>query len=126
MNERLRSLPPYPMVRLEVWRSELADRGIRVFDFGTGDPREPTPELLRQAMIEGIDAANDVPGVTVFHAGTALRDGAVVTNGGRVLTVTAIGADLDEAAERAYRGADAISFEGKMMRRDIGWRARRS
>jgi phosphoribosylamine--glycine ligase len=41
-----------------------------------------------------------------------------------VLTVTAIGRTLDEAAERAYRAADAITFEGKMLRRDIGWRAR--
>ena len=61
MNERLRNLPPYPMVRLEVWRAELADRGVRVFDFGTGDPREPTPEILRQTMIEGIDAVSQYP-----------------------------------------------------------------
>jgi phosphoribosylamine--glycine ligase len=75
-------------------------------------------------VIRGLEAAAAVPGVTVFHAGTAERDGAIVTNGGRVLTVTAIGRTLDEAAERAYRAADAITFEGKMLRRDIGWRAR--
>ncbi|MCA8976165.1 MAG: aminotransferase class I/II-fold pyridoxal phosphate-dependent enzyme [Planctomycetes bacterium] len=61
MNDRLRNLPPYPMVRLEVWRSELIDRGVTVYDFGTGDPREPTPEILRQAMIEGIDAVSQYP-----------------------------------------------------------------
>ena len=72
----------------------------------------------------GLDEAAKVEGVTVFHAGTVERDGAIVTSGGRVLTVTAIGATLDEAAERAYRAADAIHFEGKMLRRDIGWRAR--
>ena len=75
-------------------------------------------------VIHGLEAAAAVEGVTVFHAGTTERDGAIVTNGGRVLTVTAIGATLDEAAERAYRAADAITFEGKMLRRDIGWRAR--
>jgi phosphoribosylamine--glycine ligase len=75
-------------------------------------------------VIHGLEAAAAVEGVTVFHAGTTERDGAIVTNGGRVLTVTAIGGTLDEAAERAYRAADAITFEGKMLRRDIGWRAR--
>jgi len=75
-------------------------------------------------VIHGLDEAAKVEGVTVFHAGTVERDGAIVTSGGRVLTVTAIGATLDEAAERAYRAADAIHFEGKMLRRDIGWRAR--
>jgi phosphoribosylamine--glycine ligase len=75
-------------------------------------------------VIHGLEAAAAVEGVTVFHAGTTERDGAIVTNGGRVLTVTAIGRTLDEAAERAYRAADAITFEGKMLRRDIGWRAR--
>jgi len=61
MNDRLRNLPAYPMVRLESWRSELVDRGVAVFDFGTGDPREPTPELLRQAMIDGVDAVSQYP-----------------------------------------------------------------
>jgi phosphoribosylamine--glycine ligase len=75
-------------------------------------------------VIHGLDAAAAVPGVTVFHAGTAERDGAMVTSGGRVLTVTAIGSSLDEAAERAYRAADAIHFDGMMLRRDIGWRSR--
>jgi phosphoribosylamine--glycine ligase len=75
-------------------------------------------------VIHGLDAAAAVEGVTVFHAGTTERDGAIVTHGGRVLTVTAVGATLDQAAERAYRAADAITFEGKMLRRDIGWRAR--
>jgi phosphoribosylamine--glycine ligase len=74
--------------------------------------------------ITGLDAAAAVEGVHVFHAGTAEQDGQLVTKGGRVLTVTAVGDTLDQAAERAYRAADAISFEGKMLRRDIGWRAR--
>ena len=76
-------------------------------------------------VITGLAEANAVEQVTVFHAGTALKGDQVVTNGGRVLTVTAIGQTLSEAAERAYQAADLIEFEGKMLRRDIGWRARR-
>jgi phosphoribosylamine-glycine ligase len=62
--------------------------------------------------------------VTVFHAGTALDGDTVVTSGGRVLSLTAIGETIDEAAERAYAAADVIDFEGKQLRRDIGHRAR--
>ncbi|MEO0322858.1 MAG: phosphoribosylamine--glycine ligase [Myxococcota bacterium] len=61
---------------------------------------------------------------TVFHAGTARAGGEVVTSGGRVLAVTATGADVAEAAASAYAAADAIDFEGKQLRRDIGWQAR--
>jgi phosphoribosylamine--glycine ligase len=60
----------------------------------------------------------------VFHAGTALDGDAVVTAGGRVLSVTAIGETIDEAAVRAYEAVDKIEFEGKQLRQDIGWRAR--
>lgn len=56
----------------------------------------------------------------VFHAGTAEKDGSLVTAGGRVMGVTALGEDLDEALEKAYIDADRIEFEGKHMRRDIG------
>ena len=75
-------------------------------------------------VITGLDAAAQVEGVQVFHAGTDERDGQLVTKGGRVLTVTAVGETFDQAAERAYRAADAIAFDGKMLRRDIGFRAR--
>ncbi len=74
--------------------------------------------------IHGLDAASALPQVTVFHAGTALHDDAVVTSGGRVLSVTAIGESIDEAAKRAYEAVEKIDFEGKQFRRDIGWRAR--
>jgi phosphoribosylamine---glycine ligase len=74
--------------------------------------------------IEGLDAAGEVEGVTVFHAGTRKDGDAYLTAGGRVLTVTAIGDDIDQAAERAYEAASRISFEGMHMRRDIGHRAR--
>ncbi|MEZ4251123.1 MAG: phosphoribosylglycinamide synthetase C domain-containing protein [Polyangiales bacterium] len=60
----------------------------------------------------------------VFHAGTKAADEGFVTAGGRVLAVTATGLTLDEAADRAYAAADRIRFEGKQLRRDIGWRAR--
>jgi phosphoribosylamine--glycine ligase len=63
-------------------------------------------------------------GLTVFHAGTALRDGHLVTSGGRVLAVTAVGATVAEAADRSRGGAAAIRFDGAYYRRDIGWRER--
>jgi phosphoribosylamine--glycine ligase len=59
----------------------------------------------------------------VFHAGTAMRDGVVVTNGGRVLCVTALGDSVKMAQHRAYQVADEIAFDGCQMRRDIGYRA---
>jgi len=71
-------------------------------------------------VITGIEAASADPDVVVFHAGTALKDGKVVTNGGRVLGVTALGATLEEARAKAYAAAEKISFEGKQIRRDIG------
>jgi phosphoribosylamine--glycine ligase len=74
--------------------------------------------------ITGLEAAGALPQVTVFHAGTALDGDTVITSGGRVLSVTAIGETIDEAAERAYAAVDEIDFEGKQLRRDIGWRAR--
>jgi len=71
-------------------------------------------------VITGIEKASADPDVVVFHAGTALKEGHVVTNGGRVLGVTALGANLEEARQKAYAAADRIAFEGKQLRRDIG------
>ncbi|MBM3678572.1 MAG: phosphoribosylamine--glycine ligase, partial [Actinobacteria bacterium] len=68
--------------------------------------------------IHGIDRAEKL-GAHVFHAGTSMRDGAVVTNGGRVLNVTATGASLVDARLRAYEAAAAIAWEGMRYRRDI-------
>jgi phosphoribosylamine--glycine ligase len=59
----------------------------------------------------------------VFHAGTAVREGKVVTSGGRVLCVTALGDTVRTAQRRAYEIAEQIQFEGRQMRRDIGHRA---
>ncbi|HBV96642.1 MAG: phosphoribosylamine--glycine ligase [Peptococcaceae bacterium BICA1-7] len=71
--------------------------------------------------ITGLDRVPE--GVTVFHAGTAEREGKIVTDGGRVLGVTARGADIPSAISLAYRGVEAISFEGAHCRRDIGQKA---
>ncbi len=70
--------------------------------------------------IEGIDDAEALGGVTVFHAGTRRESGRLVTSGGRVLGVTAIGEALKGALRTAYRGVEAIAFDGKLYRRDIG------
>ena len=70
--------------------------------------------------VEGLEAAAAVPGVRVAHAGTARRDGVVVTAGGRVLTVVARGRTFAQAIDRAYGGVDRISFDGSFARRDIG------
>ena len=78
----------------------------------TGDP------------ITGIDVATAVNGVTVFHAGTARDEhGALRTAGGRVLNVTATGADLEVARTRAYEAAGLIKFEGMRYRNDIAAQA---
>jgi len=68
--------------------------------------------------IEGIEAA-EADGALVFHAGTALRDGRLVTNGGRILGVTGRGASVAQAREQAYRAVGTISFEGMRYRSDI-------
>jgi phosphoribosylamine--glycine ligase len=70
--------------------------------------------------IDGIDAAENRDGVRVFHAGTAERDGKLVTAGGRVLGVTAVADDLSRAVARAYAAVGDIRFEGMHYRRDIG------
>ncbi len=72
--------------------------------------------------VAGIDEAERVPGVVVFQAGTAMRDGRLVTAGGRVLGVTATAEDLPAAVDLAYRGVDRLGFEGMHVRRDIGRR----
>lgn len=76
------------------------------------------------AAITGLAQASALPQVTVFHAGTVLDGDTVRTSGGRVLSVTAVGKTVDEAADRAYEAAAKIDFEGKQLRHDIGWRAR--
>ncbi|MEX1046461.1 MAG: phosphoribosylamine--glycine ligase [Actinomycetota bacterium] len=72
--------------------------------------------------IDGLQDASSVEGVTVFHAGAALRDGRVVTAGGRVLSVSALGASFEEARARVYEACSLISFEGMQYRTDIAAR----
>ena len=73
-------------------------------------------------LIREIEAAEQVEGVTVFHAGTALSDGSLVAKGGRVLAVTAVAETFANARARAYRAVDQIDFADGFHRRDIGWR----
>ena len=73
--------------------------------------------------ITGLKAASADPKVEVFHAGTALDEGKVVTSGGRVLNVVALGRDFEEARGLAYQSVEMIDFEGKHYRTDIGYRA---
>jgi phosphoribosylamine--glycine ligase len=73
--------------------------------------------------IAGLAAAERLPGVSVLHAGTASREGEIVTAGGRVLTVVGRGAGFSEAIARAYEGVAQISFDGMQFRRDIGQKA---
>ena len=70
--------------------------------------------------ITGLEDAEAMENITVFHAGTALKDGKFVTNGGRVLGVTGVGNNLDEAIKTAYEGVAKIDFKDKHFRKDIG------
>ena len=74
-------------------------------------------------VMTGLDKAAEVPNAIVFHCGTKAQDGATVTSGGRVLSVTGVGATLREAVDTAYRAVDLISFDGAFHRRDIAHRA---
>ena len=69
-------------------------------------------------VITGLDKVND--DIVIFHAGTSLKDGNIVTNGGRVLNICAEGKDLEEVREKIYEAAEKINFEGKYYRKDIG------
>ena len=101
---------------------ELADVAcVGIALAAEGYPPAPT---RRGDVIEGLADAAALPGVTIFHAGTAAApDGRVTTNGGRVLTVTATGADLAAARDRAYEAAAKISWPGLHYRRDIAAQA---
>lgn len=75
--------------------------------------------------ISGLDEQGQLPGVSVYHAGTKLENGQYLTNGGRVLGVTAKGASLEEALAKAYSSVEQISFEGAFYRKDIGARCKK-
>ena len=82
------------------------------------------PESYKNGYpISGLDKAGALPDTVVFHAGTKISDGSVVTAGGRVLGITAGGKDIAEAQERAYKAVSLISFTDMQYRKDIAWRA---
>jgi phosphoribosylamine--glycine ligase len=98
------------------WKDETA---LTVAMCSRGYPG--TPE--KGAVITGIEEAAKLPGVTIFHAGTTKQDGKIIATGGRVLNVTATGATVAEARDRAYAAVGKIHWDGCFYRKDIGWRA---
>jgi phosphoribosylamine--glycine ligase len=98
------------------WRDEAA---ITVVMAAKGYP----DAYQRGTPIGGLDAAAAVDDVLVFHAGTKRVGDQVVADGGRVLNITALGASLSEARDRAYRAVDRVDWPDGFCRRDIGWRA---
>ena len=100
--------------------SDSADACVTVVLASEGYPASPRTG----DVIEGLDAADAVEGVTVFHAGTkAGPEQQVLTAGGRVLNVCATGRTLMEAHDAAYAAVAKIDWPGGFYRRDIGWRA---
>ncbi len=97
----------------------FSDPAVTVVMAARGYPDAPE----KGSVIRGLDDAAEVPGVTVFHAGTALKDGEIVANGGRVLNVTATAPSLAEAVQRAYQAVDLVDWPEGFCRRDIAWRA---
>ena len=102
------------------WRDDAALVVVMAANGYPGTPQKGT-------VIEGLDAAAKIEGVSVFHAGTKAetRDGkdVITANGGRVLGIAATGKTVAEAQRRAYQGVDAVRWPGGFCRRDIGWRA---
>ncbi|CEJ15463.1 Phosphoribosylamine--glycine ligase [bacterium YEK0313] len=98
------------------WHDDVA---LTVVMAAKGYPDKPQ----KGTVIRGLEGLAALDQVELFHAGTALKDGKLVANGGRVLNVTALGATVAEAQARAYAAVDRIDWPGGFCRRDIGWRA---
>ena len=81
------------------------------------------PKSYQKGCVMDFGKAEELPDITVYHAGTALKDGKLVTSGGRVLGVTATGKDLETALQKAYAAVEEIHFDGAFYRKDIGQRA---
>ena len=81
------------------------------------------PKSYKKGCVMDFGKAEELPDVTVYHAGTALKDGKLVTSGGRVLGVTATGKDLETALQKAYAAVEEIHFDSAFYRKDIGQRA---
>jgi len=97
----------------------LDDAALTVVMCAKGYPGEPQ----KGTEIRGLEGATAMEGVEIFHAGTALRNNQIVANGGRVLNVTARGATVKGAQERAYAAVRHIDWPEGFYRTDIGWRA---
>ena len=127
---------PETQVIVRRMESDLAEL---LFDLATGEKPKPATWNKQTALcvvlaaagypaepqkgdrIDGIDQAQTFPDTVVFHAGTARGSGStLLTAGGRVLNVTSIGKDLNEARTKTYRAVDMIQFRGRQVRRDIG------
>ncbi len=131
---------PETQVLVTRWQGDIVDLllGSARGDLSAVEPRWEAPASVCVVLasegypgsypkgmeISGLDEAASLPGVEVFQAGTALKEGKVVTSGGRVLSVTAVGSDIDTAADLAYQGVSRIRFQGMQYRKDIAWRAR--
>lgn len=98
------------------WRDETA---LTVVMAARGYPASPE----KGSVIRGVEAAATGENVEIFHAGTAMRDGELIANGGRVLNVTAMGKSAGEAQKLAYEAVERIDWPEGFCRRDIGWRA---
>jgi phosphoribosylamine--glycine ligase len=96
-----------------------SEAALAVVMAAKGYPGDP----IRGARIGGLDDAERVKGVTVLHAGTRRVENEIVSDGGRVLAITARGGTVAEAKERAYAAVDRIDWPEGFCRRDIGWRA---
>jgi len=96
----------------------VAEAAVTVVLAAPGYP--DVPEV--GGALSGLEEAEAAGGL-VFHAGTALRDGALLSAGGRVLNVTAVGPSLTDAREQAYAALDHIRLDGAQFRTDIGARA---
>jgi phosphoribosylamine--glycine ligase len=104
---------------------ELGETGDAAVTVVLAGPDYPARSDYAGVTIDGIEAA-EASGALVFHGGTAVRDGRTVTNGGRILSVTATGATVGEARESAYAAVELVSFDGARFRRDIGAAASRA
>jgi phosphoribosylamine---glycine ligase len=98
---------------------ELAERSDAAVTVVLAGPEYPARSDYAGVTIDGIAEA-EAAGALVFHGGTAMRNGRTVTNGGRILSVTATGSSVEQARENAYAAVDLVSFEGARFRRDIG------
>jgi phosphoribosylamine---glycine ligase len=132
---------PETQAVLPLMASSLLDLLLAVAEGGALRGRAPTwsdaaavttvvashgyPGEYKKGLEVRIPGGLEGDGVTVFHAGTVLRDGRLLSSGGRVLAVTAVGASFQEAADRSREASAAIQLPGGFCRRDIGWRERR-